>query len=138
MQGTARTAFSFDAIKIIYNLQNEDSRTFLYRAPKMILDPLNYAAVRKQYMDIFHLDMEKAGEMTDLTKGYPFAFQMLGYLHWENQEIESIDEIFPEYDQYLEEYVYSKIWSDLSELDRKIVIEMSVSGETRVKISEKG
>ena len=117
----------------IYNLQNEDSLTFLYRAPKMILEPLNYTAVRKQYMDIFGLDMEAAGEMTGLTKGYPFAFQVLGYLYWENRNRKTLEEILPEYDQYLEEYVYDKIWSELSELDRRILIEMSVSGETRVK-----
>lgn len=117
----------------IYNLQNEDSLTFLYRAPKMILEPLNYTAVRKQYMDIFGLDMEAAGEMTGLTKGYPFAFQVLGYLYWENRDTKPLEEILPEYDQYLEEYVYDKIWSELSELDRRILVEMSVSGETRVK-----
>lgn len=117
----------------IYNLQNEDSLTFLYRAPKMILEPLNYTAVRKQYMDIFELDMEAAGEMTGLTKCYPFAFQVLGYLYWENRETKTIEEILPEYDQYLEEYVYSKIWSELSERDKKIVIVMSESGETKVK-----
>ena len=39
----------------------------------------------------------------------------------------------PEYDQYLDEYVYSKIWSELSDLDKKIVTEMSLSGETQVK-----
>lgn len=117
----------------IYNLQNEDSLTFLYRAPKMILEPLNYTAVRKQYMDIFNLDMESAGRMTALTKGYPFAFQVLGYLCWENNGIKTIEQILAEYDQYLEEYVYSKIWSELSELDRKILLEMSISGETKVK-----
>ncbi len=117
----------------IYNLQNENSLTFLYRAPKMILEPLNYTAVRRQYMNIFDLDMEKAGEMTGLTKGYPFAFQVLGYLSWENKGIKTIEQILPEYDQYLEEYVYGKIWSELSEWDRKILIEMSVSGETKVK-----
>ena len=117
----------------IYNLQNEDSLTFLYRAPKMILEPLNYTAVRKHYMDIFNLDIEAAGEMTGLTKGYPFAFQVLGYLCWENKGIKTMEQILTEYDQYLEEYVYSKIWSELSELDRKILIEMSVSGETKVK-----
>ena len=45
----------------------------------------------------------------------------------------TIEEILPEYDQYLEEYVYSKIWSEMSELDKKIVYEMSVSGETKIK-----
>lgn len=117
----------------IYNLQNEDSLTFLYRAPKMVLEPLNYTAVRKQYMDIFDLNMETAGEMAGLTKGYPFAFQVLGYLCWENKGIKTMEQILTEYDQYLEEYVYSKIWSELSELDRKILLAMSMSGETKVK-----
>ena len=84
----------------LYDLQNEKSLTFLYRAPKIVLDPLNYTAVKKHYMDIFGL---------------------------------TIEEILPEYDQYLEEYVYSKIWSEMSELDKKIVYEMSVSGETKIK-----
>lgn len=117
----------------IYNLQNEGSLTFLYRAPKIVLEPLNYTAVRKRYMDIFGLDMEKAEEMTRLTGGYPFAFQVLGYLFWENKNIKTIEEIIPEYDQYLEEYVYGKIWSELSELDRKILVEMAVNREKKVK-----
>lgn len=117
----------------IYDLQNEDSLTFLYRAPKIVLEPLNYTAVRKKYMDIFGLNMEKAEEMTGLTGGYPFAFQVLGYLLWENMNIKTIQEILPEYDQYLEEYVYGKIWSELSELDRKILVEMAVNREKKVK-----
>ena len=117
----------------ISDLQNVNSLTFLYGAPKMILEPLNYTAVRKNYMDIFGMDRAKAEEMTGLTKGYPFAFQVLGYLYWENRDIKTIEEILPEYDQYLEEYVYGKIWSELSGQDREILLEMSVSGETKVK-----
>lgn len=117
----------------IYNLQNENSLTFLYRAPKMILEPLNYTAVRRRYMDIFGLDMEDGEKMTRLTRCYPFAFQVLGYLYWENREAKTIEEIIPEYDQYLEEYVYSKIWSELSDKDKKILFIMSKGRETRVK-----
>ncbi len=117
----------------IYNLQNDKSLTFLYRAPKMILEPLNYTAVRNQYMKIFELDIEAAGVMAGLTKGYPFAFQVLGYLYWENREEKTIEEILPEYDQYLEEYVYSKIWSEVSLKDQEVLIAMSRSGETKVK-----
>lgn len=116
----------------IYDLQNEDTLTFLYRAPKLTLEPLNYTAVRKNYMDIFDLDMETAERMTVLIKGYPFAFQVLGYLYWENRD-KDIDEILPEYDQYLDEYVYGKIWSELSGLDKKILIEISESKENKVK-----
>ncbi len=114
-----------------YDLQNEKLLTFLYRAPKLVLEPLNYTAVRKNYMDIFGVDIGMAEKMTVLTKGYPFAFQVLGYLYWENRE-KDIDDILPEYDQYLEEYVYGKIWSELSQLDKKILTEISLSGESRV------
>lgn len=117
----------------IYDLQNDRSLTFLYRAPKLILEPLNYTAVRKHYMDIFDLDVSMAEKMTVLTKGYPFAFQVLGYLYWENRETKNLDDILPEYDQYLEEYVYDKIWSEVSELDKKVLTEISISGENRVK-----
>lgn len=117
----------------IYDLQNNRSLTFLYRAPKLILEPLNYTAVRKNYMDVFELDLGTAKRMTALTKGYPFAFQVLGYLYWENRDQKSIDDILPEYDQYLEEYVYEKIWSELSDLDKKIVTELAGNGGCKVK-----
>lgn len=122
----------------IYNLQNDRSLTFLYRAPKLLLEPLNYTAVRKHYMDIFDLDPGKAEKMAVLTKGYPFAFQVLGYLYWENRETKTIDDILPEYDQYLEEYVYAKIWSELSELDKKILTELSKNEAGRVKDLREG
>ena len=53
------------------------------------------------------------------TRGYPFAFQILGYLKWENDG--TIDDILPKFDEELTVYAYEKIWSELSELDRKIV-----------------
>lgn len=116
----------------IYDLQNEKSLTFLYRAPKIILGALNYTAIRKKYMDTLGLDMDAAGEMTGLTRGYPFAFQVLGYLYWENRD-GAIEDILPEYDQYLAEYVYDKIWFELSDLDRKILAVMADTKETKVK-----
>ena len=35
-------------------------------------------------MDIFKMEREDAMQMADLTQGYPFAFQVLGYLTWNN------------------------------------------------------
>ena len=118
----------------LYDLQNDKSLTFLYRAPKLLLEPLNYTAVRNHYMKIFNIDTESASKMTSLTKGYPFAFQVLGYVYWENRSTKNIDEILPEYDQYLEEYVYSKIWSELSEQDQRILL--SISPDEGLKVKE--
>lgn len=117
----------------IYELQNNKSLTFLYRAPKIILEPLNLTAVRQQYKNIFALEEEKAERMAALTRGYPFAFQVLGYLYWEHRDTMTLDEILPEYDQYLEEYVYSKIWLEISEKDKEILQVLAVSGEIKVK-----
>lgn len=117
----------------IYELQNDKSLTFLYRAPKIILEPLNLTAVRQHYKNIFELEEEKAERMAALTRGYPFAFQVLGYLYWEHRDTMTLDEILPEYDQYLEEYVYSKIWLEMSEKDKEILQVLAVSGEIKVK-----
>ena len=117
----------------IYELQNDKSLTFLYRAPKILLEPLNTIAVANSYEKIFHLSEEASMRMAKLTRGYPFAYQVLGYLFWESQEKE-LDAVMPEYDQYLSEYVYEKIWSELSELDRKVMTELSHhEGRTRTK-----
>ena len=84
-------------------------------------------------MDIFRLDKESAGKMAALTRGYPFAFQVLGYLYWDNRKDHTLEDIMPEYDQYLDEYVYSKIWAELSSKDKEILSVISESGYQSVK-----
>ena len=69
--------------------------------------------------------------MAKLTRGYSYAFQVLGYIKWEEPK-KTLEELLPLYDQYLGEYVYSKIWSELSQNDKRVVIEMSGNKETRV------
>ena len=112
----------------IYNLQNEDSLTFLYRAPRIVLEPLNMMMISRSYANIFNLDSEKANYLSKLTQGYPFAYQVLGYLRWDNPE-QSEDNLIAMYDQYLSEYVYDKIWSELSDKDKTIIDKISQSND---------
>lgn len=102
----------------IEDLQNEKNLTFLYRAPKITLSSLNMNAIASRYRSLFHLEKEEAAEMANLTKGYPFAFQALGYLTWEKKG--TYLDVKEEYRQYLEEFVYEKIWSELSNKDRQL------------------
>ncbi len=106
----------------IYELQNQKSLTFLFRAPNIKLSALDMTAIKIRYKNIFDLDDEAAVEMTKLTGGYPFAFQLLGYLTWNNKG--NYPGVLPEYKQYLYEYVYNKIWHELSEKDRQILYGM--------------
>lgn len=112
-------------------LQNEKNLTFLYRAPKIKLNPLDKGAVKEKYQEIFSLDDEKSLEMADLTKGYPFAFQVLGYLTW--QKSGDYQSVMNEYRQYLSEYVYDKIWSELSNKDKKICYGIAKSSNGQIK-----
>lgn len=103
----------------IEDLQNEKNLTFLYRAPKISLPSLNLNAIASRYRSLFHLSREDAAEMAGLTSGYPFAFQALGYLTWQHET--SFRNVIEEYRQYLEDFVYDKIWSELSPKDRILV-----------------
>ena len=115
----------------IYALQNEKTLTFLYRAPKVELKPLSYPLIARKYGEVFQLDEQDAMAMAKATMGYPFAFQALGYLCWSRQKFWK--ELLPEYDTYLEDYVYEKIWSELSEKDKSVLRAMSGEQSSRVE-----
>ena len=115
----------------IEELQNEKNLTFLYRAPKVYLPPLDIRAVSRNYQEKFSLDHEDSVRMAKMTRGYPYAFQTLGYLTWENGK--QLDEtVTGKLQQYLEDYVYDIIWQKLSEKDKLVAygIAKSETGET--------
>ena len=114
----------------IYDIQNEKTLTFLYRAPKIELSPLNRILVAKKYKSELGLDDASADEMADIVKGYPYAFQVLGYLCYKRGL--PYKSVMDEFDAYLEEYVYDKIWSELSLADRKLLASMAECESTDV------
>lgn len=112
-------------------LQNEKTLTFLYRAPKIALDPLNIGTIAENYASVFHLGRAEALAMSRLTKGYSYAFQALGYYTWENDGSYSL--AMTAYKQHLDEYVYAKIWSELSKNDRRVVYALACSRNGKVQ-----
>lgn len=119
----------------IYELQNEKTLTFLYRAPKIELRPLNIGMIAEKYKSIFELTDEEATEMAKETRGYPFAFQVLGYLCFKHNT--GWHNVLPEFSQYLEEYVYEKIWSELSKGDKELLVAMAKTNDTKVEAIRK-
>lgn len=115
----------------IYDLQNEKSLTFLYRAPKIQLKPLNYPAMANTYEKALGVEHKSAVEMAKLTKGYAFAFQVLGYFTY-REERRDYRNVIEKYRLYLDEFVYEKLWTELSAKDRNIVICMAQTGSETV------
>lgn len=116
-------------------LQNEKTLTFLYRAPKYELKPLNMIAMSNSFMEKLDIPQTEADEMARLTKGYSYAFQVIGYLKYENKR-KRLDELLPKFDEIMDEYSYSKIWNELTGREREVVEALFASEEGRMKVKE--
>lgn len=116
----------------IRNLQNEKNLTFLYRAPQIELKPLGIMAMSNNYKEVFDISDDEALEMARFTRGYSYAFQVLGYLKYKRNNA-PLEEITPEFDEIMEEYSYEKIWSELSERDREVIKLLAKNGRMKVK-----
>ena len=106
---------------------NDNSMTFLTRAPKIELEPLSLPNIALEYKRIFDIPDGMSIEMAKLTNGYAFAYQVLGYLFYEKQEQIIDDELIQNYDAYLWKNGYNKFWSDLSKIEKKFMISMAYS-----------
>ncbi len=118
-------------------IKNDKSLTFLYRANEHMLGPLNITAIIASYSKTLRVDRETAEAMAWLTKGYSFAFQVLGHLYWDaacEDASVSVDDLLPTMDQYLAEFSYDKIWSELAPKEKDVLA--AIANTPEGKISE--
>ena len=117
----------------VFQTVNDHQSTFLMRTQKIELPPLNTSMIHSIYKSDFNLTDEAAWTMAHLTKGYPFAFQVLGYVCWgqpiDMNSFENSD-ILQAYDFYLQDFAYAKIWDEMSETDRRVAVELAKLGES--------
>lgn len=122
----------------IMAIKNDKSLTFLYRAKEKVLEPLNTTAIIADYAQVFGVNNDFARDMAWLTKGYSFAFQVLGYLYW-NALCESkgksveLQNLYFKYDQCLAEFVYDKIWSETTGTEKRVLEAIAKSDSSQVQ-----
>ncbi len=117
----------------ISKLQDDKSLTFMYRAPKIYLDPLNIATIANSYKNYMNISIEEATRMAKITRGYAYAYQVLGYLVYNKKERIIDESVLMEFDQYLAEYVYDKLYSELSDNEQKVLL--GIKSNDPIKIS---
>ena len=113
---------------VFNSIQNTDGLTFLQRTPKVFLGPLNYRAIEGSYASVLGVQKEKALELAAFTKGYAFAFQVLGYLMVKYGKKDIDEGILAKLDYYLEEGVYGKLWDELTQKEKEIVTFLAKKG----------
>jgi len=131
--------------KNISELQSSKVLTFLLRCPKVTLPMLDPVSVSYSYKKVFSeggrtAEQEALKKMARLSKGYPYAFQLLGYLLWETKEsnvtVKTIESVMDGYKEGLFRNAYSKIYEELSSTDREFVRAMASSGKAQTSMQE--
>lgn len=115
----------------IESLRNTPNLTFLYRAARVVMNPLSQFSIADRYQQVFAGTREDAVAMAAWTKGYSFAFQVLGYFTWEKQG--DFRSALEDSYRYLCEYSYTKIFSDLSVKDRELALAIARSEKKQNK-----
>lgn len=117
----------------IEELQNVPNLTFLYRAPKVFLTPLDLVSIARAYQKALGVSEEQSKVLSKLTLGYSFAFQSLGYTYWNAMPVENLDSILPDYDAMLANGAYSKMWQEMSEGDHRLCKAIADAPSDKVK-----
>jgi hypothetical protein len=120
----------------VRNLQNEKTLTFLYRALQINVGPLSLIDITDSFSEIFEIDKEEAIQLAKLTNGYAFAYQVLGYLLYDKNLKATNKKIMNEFDKYLRDYVYEKIYFDLPETEKEFILALASSTGEISKVME--
>lgn len=102
-------------------LENQKSLTFLYRAPKIYLGSLNLRAVANSYKNIFELNEETAISFAKFTKGYAYAYQLLGNILFLKNKKNIDEEVIQKFDEIIQERAYSIIYNELTPKEKELL-----------------
>ena len=107
----------------INNLERSKTMTFLVRAPRVELGHLHLPAIASSYQSVLGLETAVAIEAAKLTKGYAFAYQVLGSILFDNGG--RLDKsCIREFDTIMDQAAYSFIWDELGEGEKRLVLTM--------------
>lgn len=106
-------------------LQNQQTLTFLYRAPKIYLDNLNLMGIFYSYKNVFKTSDKEALALAKLTNGYAYGYQLLGNIMYDLKTNTINNTALNKYDELLKSGVYDKIFFELSKKEKEILFAAS-------------
>ncbi len=105
--------------KNILSLQKDNRISFLKRAEKKDLKQLSLNSIMLDYKNNLQLTDQEASEMAIFTKGYSYAFQLLGYLCFRTKQ--KYKNVIDQFDEKMTNNVYDIIWEDLSQKEKEVL-----------------
>lgn len=108
----------YENIEQLYNVKN---LTFFRRATTIKTEPLSPVRMAETYRNELGIDSSMAKRLSELTKGYAYAFQELGVLYFQKKKEDELEKIIERLRLELFSYAYEKIWEELSLEDKTLV-----------------
>ncbi|MBR1628215.1 MAG: hypothetical protein IJ679_02970 [Lachnospiraceae bacterium] len=97
------------------SLGNVRNLTFFKRSAYVEVGALSEVSITMKYKKFLAIDMPEARKLASLTKGYAYAYQVLGSLYFEKKDEESLEALMEDFDEELFRQSYEKIWEELTE-----------------------
>ncbi len=105
----------------IEDFSSENNLTFFKRADSREIKALNKFDVTYMYEKLLGLDSMEAKRMESISKGYAYAYQVLGTLYFNKDSSESLDDIMPEFERIMFKDSYDLIWKSLTKAEKELV-----------------
>ena len=107
--------------KNIEDFTAEPNLTFFKRSDPIETGPLNKYEIASMYQKLLNIDETGAVELSKLTCGYAYAYQVLGSLYFNKKQNETLQDILSEYDKVLFSDSYDLIWRSLTDAEQQFV-----------------
>ena len=95
--------------------------TFFKRAETIEVRSLSEVLMTTKYRKLLNLSYETARELSKMTRGYAYAYQVLGSLYFKKSKDAGIEDLIGDYEERLFSQSYEKIWEELTEGERNLV-----------------
>ena len=105
----------------IEDFSSESNLTFFMRADSREIKTLNRFDITYMYEKLLGLDSKEAKRMESISKGYAYAYQVLGTLYFNKKDGETIEDIMPEFERIMFKDTYDLIWKSLTKGEKEVV-----------------
>ena len=119
-----------------YELGEVPNLTFFKRAAELRTEPFPIPAMAIKYEDMAQMDENKAISYAKMTKGYAYAYQVLGSAYFEYRD-KGEEYVLKQAKSELFSQCYEKIWKELPDGEREILRIVSTGPRKRKEVLEK-
>ncbi len=113
----------------VNSLISSKAASFLARSPKIVLNALDLSSISLMYQKELKASKNEANELAKLSKGYAFAYQVIGNICFEYKQTKIDDKLLDDIDNYLALNGYNVIWKGMSEKEKQICLALSKSSD---------